>query len=695
MQNWNKIPLFRLLLPLIIGIVLAFYYSFSAEYFFIISSCLGFLILLSHFLKSIFSDYSKRWVFGLFLNLFFVTFGIFITENQKPENESNHYTNYPSRNSVIRLLEDVIVKQNSYKCEVEVIAVKSDEKWVNTSGKAILYLAKDSLSELLQFGDELIINSQWKSIDAPTNPAQFNYKNYLYNSGILSQQYVNAKSWKLVKSQETFSITKAAFVYQRKLLNILKSNFKDDELSVLSALLLGYKDFLDREIIMVYSSSGAMHVLAVSGLHVGIIFMVLNSLLFFFDKIKYGSYLKAILLLLSLWIYALITGMSPSVLRAATMFSFVIVGGALKRQTNIYNTLAASAFILLLHNPFILLQVGFQLSYAAVLGIVYLQPKLYKWYRPSNWLLDKIWAITAVSIAAQIATFPLGIYYFNQFPNYFLLSNLFVIPLATFIIIGGILLFVIHAIPLIPQYLVWAVNKLLLFLNFSVEWVDGLPFSLSLGISITILETVLIYSIILLILPAFINRNFQKIKIALFLTLLLISFQIFEKMTIQNQHYFVVYNIADERAIDFVDGTKSYFVASEHLNNDQSKMRFNIMNYRWERGIQKSNLITDLFSHQNYFKNGNFIQFYDQRILLWDQEFKKPSNIAKMQFDFIIVSDKVKINLENITCKQLIIDSSVSYYASEQIKKECLKWDIPFYDVSTEGAYLFENSIKF
>ena len=119
------------------------------------------------------------------------------------------------------------------------------------------------------------------------------------------------------------------------------------------------------------------------------------------------------------------------------------------------------------------------------------------------------------------------------------------------------------------------------------------------------------------------------------------------------------------------------------------------MNYRWERGIQKSNLITDLFSHQNYFKNGNFIQFYDQRILLWDQEFKKPSNIAKMQFDFIIVSDKVKINLENITCKQLIIDSSVSYYASEQIKKECLKWDIPFYNVSTEGAYLFENTIKF
>ena len=146
MQYWNKIPLFRLLLPLIIGIVLAFYYSFSAEYFFIISSCLGFLILLSHFLKSIFSDYSKRWVFVLFLNLFFVTFGIFITENQKPENESNHYTNYPSRNSVIRLLEDVIVKQNSYKCEVKVIAVKSDEKWVNTSGKAILYLAKDSLS---------------------------------------------------------------------------------------------------------------------------------------------------------------------------------------------------------------------------------------------------------------------------------------------------------------------------------------------------------------------------------------------------------------------------------------------------------------------------------------------------------------------------------------------------------------------
>jgi len=617
-----------------------------------------------------------------------MVFGISITEYQKAKNISNHFSKYNSSSSIVRLTEDVINKEKSNKSEVEVVAIKQDSNWVITSGKAIVYFKKDSFSDNLKFGSKLLVNSPWNIIGLPTNPAQFNYRNYLYNSGIIAQQYVTDSKWKILNVSKNSSIRKYAFIYQKKLLDILKSNFDGDELSVISALLLGYKDLLDREIIMTYASSGAMHILAVSGLHVGIIFMVLNFLLSFMNRIKFGNYFKAIILIVFLWIYALITGMSPSVLRATTMFSFIIIGSALKRQTNIYNTLAASAFVLLIYNPFILLQVGFQLSYLAVLGIVFLQPKIYNLYKSNNWILDKTWAITTVSISAQIATFPLGMYYFHQFPNYFLLSNLFVIPLATFIIALGIFLFLSNLFLPLSYLIAFLLTKLLVFLNFSVDWVQSLPYSLTIGISISQLETILIYLIILMIIPALIKINFKSMKFALVLSIILVSYQIYEKVTCQNQQYFIVYDVKGEQAIDFVDGNNNYFIADENLANDQSKMRFNIQHFRWEKRVIESILVSTDFIASNFYRNENYIQFFDEKIALWDKEFVKP--ITPLAFDYIIVSDKVKLNLENINCKKVIIDSSVPKYKWEQIKKECHKWDIPFYNVNTQGAYLLE-----
>jgi len=690
MNYWNKIPLFRLLIPLLFGILTAIHSEFSKDVFFCITLVLFAFILSLIYFSRFFSSYKNRWIFGLLIYLFVFSAGVNLTQFYAPGKQKNHYTHIASESCIVVLNEDVVSKEKSYKCEVEVIAVKSENKWINTEGKAILYLAKDSFSSTLLYADKLAIKGSWEVIPAPTNPAQFDYKNYLFNNGITAQQYVQEENWNFISSSENFSIRKYAFVYQKKLLNILASNFKGEELAVISALLLGHKDLLDRETIMTYSSSGAMHILAVSGLHVGIIFLVLNSLFFFLEKIKYGNYIKAVFLIVSLWAYALLTGLSPSVLRAATMFSFIVIGSALKRETNIYNTLAASAFVLLMYDPFIIMQVGFQLSYSAVLGIVSLQPKLYNLFRPSNWLLDKIWAITTVSVAAQLATFPLGMYYFHQFPNYFLLSNLFVIPLATFIINGGILLFMISVFPAISTLIAWIVNKLLIFLNLSVAWVEDLPHSLSLGISISTIETLLIYSIVFLLTIAFAKKNAMYLQLGFFVFILFMGFQLKEQYDTKQQSYFIVYDVPKQRAIDFVDGNNSYFLNTNDLQNNQNKMRFHIMHYRWERRVKQSTLITDFFQENNYFRSGNFIQFFDQKILLWDEYFVKPDNVSTIELDYVIVSEKAKLDFININCKQVVIDSSVPEYKREQIKKECLKWDIPFYNVSTEGAYLFE-----
>jgi hypothetical protein len=178
------------------------------------------------------------------------------------------------------------------------------------------------------------------------------------------------------------------------------------------------------------------------------------------------------------------------------------------------------------------------------------------------------------------------------------------------------------------------------------------------------------------------------VQMALCFAIAFMGIQIKEQYITDKQQYFIVYDVPKEQAIDFVDGNQNYFIADENLNKDKSKMRFHIQHFRWERRVMKSSLIPSLFNEGNYIRKDNYIQFFDKKVLLWDKDFVKP--ISPLDFDYIIVSGKVVLNLENIVCKQVIIDSSVSKYKWEQIKKECHKWDIPFYNVNTQGAYLFE-----
>ena len=203
-----------------------------------------------------------------------------------------------------------------------------------------------------------------------------------------------------------------------------ENKLEGKEYAVVSALVAGYTDDLDIETMKAFADTGTLHVLSVSGMHVGIIYYVLNLLLLFLSKHRYGNILRVLILLSFLWLYSMITGMSAAVMRSAAMLSFIIVGKSFNRYVNTYNIIAASIFFLLIMNPFTLMDVGFQLSYISVIGIIWLQPHIYSIFDFNTKWKDEIWKVVSVSIAAQIATFPLGIFYFHQFPNYFLPSNL-------------------------------------------------------------------------------------------------------------------------------------------------------------------------------------------------------------------------------------------------------------------------------
>lgn len=297
------------------------------------------------------------------------------------------------------------------------------------------------------------------------------------------------------------------------------------------------------------------------------------------------------------------------------MFTFIVIAQAFNRSANIYNTLAASAFLLLLMDPFLIMNVGFQLSYLAVVGIVAIHPKLYNNIVFDNKLWDKIWAMISVSITAQLATFPLCLYYFHQFPNYFLLANIVAIPLSTIIIYFGISLFILFKVPLLSSVIATIFNYSLLLLNQFIFKMEHLPYASFSGIFISILETCLIYSIIVFVYFYFIKAKFNYLFIGFSILILFFSIQVIEQ---QNQHVqkkLIVYNISKTSAIDFVSGTNNILVTDSFFVKNEKAAIFHIKN-SWDNfGIRQTKIMNGNFKTQNLFVNGNYMQFYNKWII--------------------------------------------------------------------------------
>ena len=280
----------------------------------------------------------------------------------------------------------------------------------------------------------------------------FNYKKYLEKQQVFHQMYVKENEFvQLLKSKLTLKGHASLF---RNRINVAlkKHGFKDNELGVINALLLGQRKEIDTDLLDDYANAGAIHILAVSGLHVGIILLILNFLLKPMERLKYGKTIKLFCVVFLLWSFAFVAGLSASVVRAVSMFTAVAIGWQVNRPSNIYNTLVISMFILLLMHPFFLFDVGFQMSYLAVFSIVWLQPLFYRIWSPRFKLVDYFWKLLTVSFAAQLGVLPLSIFYFHQFPGLFFLSNLLIIPILGVVLIGGILTIMLSLIDLLPQF---------------------------------------------------------------------------------------------------------------------------------------------------------------------------------------------------------------------------------------------------
>lgn len=668
MNVWNALPLFRLLLPFVVGVLIATFTEVRLDLWQFLLVFPGLFIFYRFTFK-----FRYRWVFGAYLTVLIFAFALLWSSMHPYKIQANYFEQYLAKDAIllIELLEQPEEKARTWKSEVKVLQVNGKP----VVGKMLVYIAKDSLQ--YNYGDRLWVQGSPQKVKPPANPSEFHYQRYLSFHRIHYQLYVPNN--RLQKQGEGGGlIRKAAINYRKQLLQTLENHsVSGEELAIASALLLGFKQDLQTETVHAFASSGAMHVLAVSGLHVGIIYLIFHSLFLFMERKRWSKILKAILLIIILWGYALLTGLSPSVMRAATMFSFVIVGKSISRKTNIYNTLAASAFCLLIINPNLLFEVGFQLSYLAVLGIVFLQNELYVLLTFKNWLFDKMWAISCVSIAAQMATFPLGLLYFHQFPNYFLLSNLAVIPLATIILQLGVGLFAVQSIPFLAEPLAWLLKLALSVLLSFVQWVQSLPQALSSGIDISIAETYLLYILLFFLAFALVKKEGRWLVYSLSLLLLITAWDTYEDYEQAQQTELLVYKVNKHTAIAFIQGTEAVVLMDAVLLQDESKQRFHLKHHWWNRGLKQidKRALTDSMHTDFLFKEGNHIQFADKRILLLDAHYQEQTTAFPIEIDFILLTGsfkgKLKEVLQTYKTNQIILDASLNYYQKQKWEKEC------------------------
>ena len=700
MKLWNQAPFVRILFPFVSGILLAIYLETDLPFYKPVLLVVLLVFLFLPQVSGIQFTYRFRWMNGFFINVILLLLGYQLTLMKTETRNINHFSkSIDSSTNVIclKIIKPYVEKDKSFKVLAEITAVKGSQKWIKTIGKALIYFQKDSVSEKLNYGDCLLVRTKFNDIKSSGNPSEFNYKRYLSFQNIYQQAYVAKGAWKLFQQNKGNLLLKYSISLRDELLFLLnKNNIKNDEFAVGSALLIGYEDKLDADLINSYARCGAMHILSVSGLHVAIVYLVFNTLLFFLDKLKYGNIIKAIILIVLLWFYAALTGLSPSVLRAAAMLTFVAIAKSFNRYTNIYNTLAASAFILLLFNPFLIMNVGFLLSYVAVIGIVFIHPKLYELWEPDNWLIDKVWIIVSVSIAAQIATFPMGLYYFHQFPNYFLLSNLIVIPVLTLIIYLGIAFFIFSSVAPLAAILAKILSFTIFILNESVKFIEHLPFAVLQNISINLFENAIIYLLIFALMAFFSLYKIKYLHAALFLIIALLFMQLFEGYSEHQQKKIIVYNIPKTSAYDFIDGQQNFLLADSSFINNKTKV-ISYFNGNWcHLGIGESAIISNsktLDRKENNLRlKEKFIQYYSTRIAIIDSAFKNIE--GKFIFDYFIITKDAKLEIaENFIQhhpKKIIIDSSTPSWKVEKWKSKCRQLKIDYYSVADSGAFIVE-----
>lgn len=559
---WHKFPPIRFTVALVFGILLADFNNLNAKVslaVFLVTSVL--LCVFFVFQKSLPILWRRRgFAILIFLGLAF--FGAYNYNQSFSKTVFSHFEKHPSTNGVfvLQLSEGPIEKLKSYQCVAKILAVNMEDQFEPLTGNILLYFPKDSGAKKLLTGQKLMVEGKLEEIGLPMNPNEFNYAKFLAYKGIFGQMFIKPNQWYVFSKNTRTGLKGLAINTQKKLMtNIDLWKVEKTVKDISKALLLGNKDEIDLELKQSFANTGASHILAVSGLHLGIVYAMATTLLFFLDRFKKGRLLKSVLILLLLWSFALITGWSPSVIRSALMFSFILIGDNLNRGSSPYNALITSAFLILLIEPNFLFDLGFQLSYLAVFFILWLYRPVMNIWQPKNWFLEKFWSITALSIAAQIGTFPLVVLYFHQFPNYFLITNWLLLPMISVVMYLGIFLLLFQGFSAPIDFLSKIYEVLVLGITKAIRNIELWPGSRIENIQISVWQCAMLYLLIILLWSWLFYGGKRKFKVMLCLSVTLVILPLNSKLENRKEELWV-YHVPHYTVLGFHTKDQVYLI---------------------------------------------------------------------------------------------------------------------------------------
>ena len=694
MINWREVPFVRLLLPLVLGIYFQRTWEWSIFPWIYVMLAVVPLISYLAFAKI---KFQKQWISGVFVNLFFLLFGACLSFIQDDRNHVNHFKpllqNQNTALGIVNTVPAIAAKTLSFQLKVKEIGSEGDSL-TSSYGKLLVRVPIDSLSDQIEYGDLLLVSGGITRIQKNLNPDGFDFRRYLSFRNVHYQCWLKKASWVKLDQGHGSVVLSWAYKSRAALINTLKDRiYGKREFAVAAALILGYKEELNDEVKSAYANTGATHVLAVSGLHAGLIWAIITFLLKWIPlKSKIWFWTKTVLTISGIWLFALISGASPSVMRAATMFSFLIIGNALNRNTNIYNTLAVSAFVLLLLNPWLIFEIGFQLSYLAVIGIVYFYQKIYGLWYIANPIGNYLWQLVVVSLAAQLVTFPISVYYFQQFPVYFLLSGVVVVP-AAFLVLGlGMGLFFIEKlIPFLAAYIGKVLFAVLWLMNALIYIIDQLPSSFSKDLWMSWEQMILWYLVMVSFVIAFKLKEKKALISGVMLLLVLAGIWSFDKIINYNRRQVIVYNIPGKTYVECIEGNQVYAFGSRDIN--PRSLEFATKPTHVKYGVK--NIERNYFGEinkcsANWCISQQVFQFYDTRFAFVDQ-LPLTSDHSRLLIDYIVIRKNADFELKRLDdffeYNTLILDSSVGEKQRKQIKFKALDLGKKVIDTSIDGAF--------
>lgn len=616
--------------------------------------------------------------FGLISALLMIGTGILVHHFHQPIHNKAHYTHHINPDTPLQFILEIrdVLKPNLYNDRYYAKVLKINNQPVK--GKLLLNISRDSTTYTLNVGEIIVITTTPQELPVIKNPHQFDYKSYLERHYIYIQ--INTE---ISQFLHTHNDIKSIPYYAAKLRNnAIKQlelyGLEGDELAVVKALLLGQRQDLSEDIQNNFASAGAIHILAISGLHIGIILYMLNWMLQPLARIKHGKVVKTVILVLLLWSYAIVAGLSPSVVRAVTMFTAVAIAINLKRANNIYNTLAVSAFVLLLFKPNFLFEVGFQMSYSAVIGIVSIQPVIFKLWSTRLWVPKKIWEILTVTIAAQASVLPISIYYFHQFPSLFFISNLVIIPFLGVILGFGFFVLIFASVDWMHNWIVNLYAHIISWLNQFIEWIASFESFLIKDIPLSIIELITLFFLIATLVRLIEQQTTRRL---IWTLTSIVIFQLAYLITIKNTATteMVVFHKTAESILGIKTGT--------HLDLYSDADSLNLSQHFIET-YKVGNRIKTIESLQL----NPVLQYENKLVLVVDS-----LGIYNVNFkpDVVILRNSPKINLvrliDKLNPEQIVADGSnyVSYVARWQ--DTCTKKRIPFHSTRKTGFYMMKK----